>query len=78
MMFEDVMVGKKDKDASDFVRLIEDKNTSILTDELLNSEVEAAEQLRQSLSENVKPVPSVLTVICIRSTCGIDNKSKES
>ncbi|CAF1187211.1 unnamed protein product, partial [Didymodactylos carnosus] len=62
MVYEDIMAGKKCKNAGDFVRLIKDKSTPIIIDELLTSEIEYAEMNLKQLFEQVKPVPNIQKV----------------
>jgi hypothetical protein len=62
MIYQDVMAGKKCRNATDFVRLIQDKNTPIIIEELLATEIEDAYETLKSLFDNVKPVPNVQKV----------------
>ncbi|CAM4901604.1 unnamed protein product [Rotaria socialis] len=59
MVYQDVMAGKQCHNASDFVALIRDKKTSIIVDELLISDIEAAHEYLTSLFQDVKAVPSI-------------------
>ncbi|CAF2062197.1 unnamed protein product, partial [Rotaria magnacalcarata] len=62
MVYQDVMAGKHCHNASDFVALIRDKKTSIIVDELLISDIEAAHAYLTSLFQDVKTVPSIQKV----------------
>ena len=62
MVYQDVMAGKQCHNASDFVALIRDKKTSIIVDELLISDIEAAHAYLTSLFQDVKAVPSIQKV----------------
>ncbi|CAF1533649.1 unnamed protein product, partial [Didymodactylos carnosus] len=56
LVYEDVMVGKTCRNAADFVRLLEDKNTPIILSELLPSEIDDAENELKPTFDNVKLV----------------------
>ena len=62
MVYQDVMVGKRCKNAKDFLHLIQQKNISIITDELLISEIENGHDSLQSLFDKVKAVPDIQKV----------------
>jgi hypothetical protein len=53
------MVGKRCKNANDFLNLIKGKNTSIYIHELLNSDIEHAVESLGLLFDNVKAVPDI-------------------
>ncbi|CAM4954861.1 unnamed protein product, partial [Rotaria socialis] len=53
MVYQDVMAGKQCHNASDFVALIRDKKTSIIVDELLISDIEAAHEYLTSLFQDL-------------------------
>jgi hypothetical protein len=62
MVYQDVMAGKRCKNAKDFLHLVEQKNTSILIDQLLESEIEDAHSSLELLFDKVKPVPDIQQV----------------
>ena len=62
MVYQDIMAGKRCTDASDFVNLIQDRNSSILIEELLISEIEGAQKALELLFDNVKAVPNIQKV----------------
>lgn len=62
MVYQEVMIGKRCKNANDFVRLIEQKNTSILIEELLTSEIKHGRENLELLFDKVKAVPNIQKV----------------
>ncbi len=62
IVYQEVMVGKKCKNASDFLNLVKEKDTSIYIHELLNSEIEHAYESLGLLFDNVKAVPDIQKV----------------
>lgn len=59
MVYQDVMVGKRCRNAKDFINLIQAKKGSIITEELSRGEIEEGQKDLQSLFENVKAVPDI-------------------
>ena len=59
MVHQDVMIGKRCRSANDFVKIIQDKHTPIIIDELLVSEIENSYKTLSSLFNDVKPVPNI-------------------
>src|SRR4051812_15032653 len=62
IVYQEVMVGKQCRNAHDFVNLIEQKNTSILIDELLTSEIKHGRDGLKLIFDKVKAVPSIQKV----------------
>ncbi len=62
MVYQDVMAGKRCTNASDFVHLIQNRNTSIIIEELLINEIKGAEQALSLLFDKVKAVPNIQKV----------------
>lgn len=59
MVYQDVMSGKKCTNATDFTSLIQAKDTNIIIEELLTSDIEHAIRNLQLLFENAKAVPNI-------------------
>ena len=57
MVYQDVMAGKRCRNAKDFVYLIQQKNSSIISDELLKSEIQHGYKDLQLLFNDAKAVP---------------------
>ena len=62
MVYQDVMVGKRCKNAKDFVSLIQRKNSSIIANELSKKEIQDGYTDLQLLFNSVKPVPDIQKV----------------
>ena len=83
MVYQEIMSGKRCKNAVDFLTLIKQKTTSVFMDELLMNEIEDAHITLGQLFSNVRPVPDIqkvhsMTVIDINKIeCKFYANSKE-
>lgn len=70
-VYGEVMSGKRCNNASDFVRLIKDKGTAVIINELTTDDIDDAQEKLQDLFDNVKPVPNIqkLHSMCV---AGVD------
>ncbi|CAM4825614.1 unnamed protein product [Rotaria magnacalcarata] len=59
MIYQDVMSGKRCTNAADFTRLIQERDTPIIIEELLTTDIEDAAENLKFLFENVKAVPNI-------------------
>ncbi|CAF2970137.1 unnamed protein product [Rotaria sp. Silwood2] len=59
MVFQDVMVGQKCKDAHDFVGLIKSKKTSIIVHEVVADDIENVRNKLSLLFMETKPIPEI-------------------
>ena len=62
MVYQDVMAGKRCRNAKDFINLIRQRNSSIITDELSKSGIQHGLKDRQLLFNDVKAVPDIQKV----------------
>ena len=62
MVYQEIMSGKRCKNAADCFTLIKKKNTSVFIDELLMNEIEDAHITLEQLFSNVRPVPDIQKV----------------
>ncbi|CAF2588410.1 unnamed protein product [Rotaria sp. Silwood2] len=69
MVYQDVMVGKRCENASDFVQLIRDKNIPMIVDQLLISEIDDTGENRTALYDNVKTAPNIQKIHYTYATC---------
>jgi len=69
MAYQNVMAGKRCTNASDFVHLIQHKNTSIIIEELLTSEIEDTRPVLDLLFDNVKAVPNIQKIHSVNVLC---------
>ena len=83
MIYQEIMSGKRCKNAVNFLTLIKQKTASVFIDELLMNEIEDAHITLGQLFSNVRPVPDIqkvhsMTVIDINKVeCKFYANSKE-
>ena len=83
MVYQEIMSGKRCKNAVDFLTLIKQKTKSVFIDELLMNEIEDVHITLGQLFSNVRPVPDIqkvhsMTVIDINKVeCKFYAYSKE-
>ena len=83
MVYQEIMTGKRCKNAADFLILIKQKDTSVFIDELPTNEIQDAHETFGPLFSNVRPVPGIqkvhsMTVIDINKIeCKFYANSKE-
>ena len=61
-VYQEIMTGKRCKNAADFLNLIKQKSTSVFIDELSTNEIQDAHKTLGPLFSNVKPVPDIQKV----------------
>ena len=59
MVYQDVMAGKRCRNAKDFMSLIQQKNSPIIVNELSKNEIKDGHRDLQLLFDSVKPVPDI-------------------
>ena len=83
MVYEEIMSGKRCKNAVEFLTLIKQKTASVFIDELLMNEIEDAHITLGKLFSNVRPVSDIqkvhsMTVIAINKVeCKFYANSKQ-
>jgi len=83
MAYQEVMAGKRCNNATDFLNLVKQKDTSIFIDELKINDIEHSREILDPLFSNVKPVPDIqkvhsMTVLDVnRIECKVYSNSTE-